>query len=100
MSINSLIPIPITTTAYAPNGQMYQKTNAGKVIGGTVGAIAGISSSSDSGLGPTSIDTAVMTAVGVGIGAAVDYLANKQREIIANKVYLNQPQPQTLNMNM
>lgn len=98
MSINALYPIQFATPAVAPNGQMYTKTNAGKIIGGTVGAAVGLSSNPYSGPVPTAIDSVVMAAIGTGIGSAVDYLINKQREQIANSVSLNSPTP-TLMVN-
>ena len=91
MSTNTIIPnfypIPMTTTAYTENGLPYTQTNAGKIIGGTAGAIAGLSSIGDNNEFVTgAVNTAVMTAIGTGIGAAVDYLINKQRENAANKI--------------
>lgn len=74
------------TPAYAPNGQLYPVTNSGKIIGGTIGAIAGLSSAGNSGIVQSTVNTATMTAIGVGIGAAVDYMINKQREEVANKM--------------
>ncbi len=98
MSINALYPIQFTTPAIAPNGQMYQKTNAGKIIGGTVGAAVGLNSGSYATPIPTTIDSMVMAAIGTGIGSAVDYLINKQREEIANSININPPAP-TLMLN-
>lgn len=93
MSINTIYPIPYTTTAVAPNGQMYQQTNSGKIIGGTIGAIAGYTNGIDSGIITAGTNAALWGAIGTGIGAAVDYLRNKQREEIANSVNINPPTP-------
>lgn len=92
MSINGIYPIQFSAPAVAPNGQMYQKTNAGKIIGGTVGAAVGLNSN-PYGPVPTAIDSMIMAAIGTGIGSAVDYLVNKQREEIANSVNINPPAP-------
>lgn len=54
MSVNSIMhnvmPVQMTVPAFAPNGQLYPQTNSGKIIGGTIGAIAWLSSSNNSGL--------------------------------------------------
>lgn len=93
MSINTIYPIPYTTTAFAPNGQMYQQTNAGKIIGGTIGTIAGYANGIDGGVVSAGANAVLWGAVGTGIGAAIDYMRNKQREEVANSVNINPPSP-------
>lgn len=90
MSVNAIspyiVPMPMQTPAYAPNGQLYPVTNSGKIIGGTIGALGGLATSGNSGVFQTAVNTATMTAIGVGVGAAVDYMINQQREQVANKM--------------
>lgn len=93
MTITSIYPIPYTTTAVAPNGQMYQQTNTGKIIGGTIGAVAGYANGIDNGLINAGVNAALWGAIGTGIGAAIDYLRNEQRKEVAGSVNLNPPSP-------
>lgn len=82
--------IKMTQTAYTENSVPYTKTNAGKIIGGTLGAIAGVAGSNENNSVPSNTFNAVaMTAIGTGIGAAVDYMINKHRENTANKLDYN-----------
>jgi len=95
MAINNIIPaqmipqVAFTTPVQAPNGMMYPQTNAGKIIGGALGTISGMTST----ISPTGIpviDAGIMSAIGIGIGAAIDSLiSNKQRAEVMNQINYN-----------